>query len=277
MLSAVNSQHHGSSHAWSGGEGAVKRVAGGMAAVPGDFQPTAPLARRFPAANRRLSALLLIISSKRNPQAEESGTCFCAMSQQWWDLDDGTTGGSRRRRAAQAAKRRNQEKESRRKQLKSCSSSATEDGKKSSDLYSERPSHHRHTGHERGTRQRAAGHVIQRPEHHAGACQADSDDSSISVECSQRSKSTLRRTRFRFDASESSNDETDEPLTREKRREIDLRLARHKKAKRAGLIDDSKPSGSGVTRMTWTQTRTTPRQLGRRGGQNTGRRNVLNL
>lgn len=34
MLSAVNSQHHGSSHAWSGGEGAVKRVAGGMAAVP---------------------------------------------------------------------------------------------------------------------------------------------------------------------------------------------------------------------------------------------------
>jgi len=168
------------------------------------------------------------------------------MSQQWWDLDDGTTGGSRRRRAAQAAKRRNQEKESRRKQLKSCSSSATEDGKKSSDLDSERPSRHRHTGHERGTRQRAAGHVIQRPviqrpEHHSGACQADPDDSSISVECSQRSKSTLRRTRFRFDASESSNDETDEPLTREKRREIDLRLARHKKAKRAGLIDDSKP------------------------------------
>ena len=159
------------------------------------------------------------------------------MSYQWWELD--AAGGGRRRAAAQAAKRRNQEKESlRRKQLKTCSSSANEESRKSTD--DEQLTSHRHTGHERGTHLRADC-AKQRPEHHSGAsCQADSDDSSTSVECSQRSNSsTLRRSRFRFDAS--SDDETDEPLTREKRREIDLRLARHKKAKEAGLIDDSKP------------------------------------
>ena len=151
------------------------------------------------------------------------GHLLLLASMQWWELDDGTAGGSRRRRAAQAAKRRNQEKESlRRKQLKTDTTSANEDGKKSSDLNDERTSHHRHTGHERGS------HL---------PCHAYSD-----IDSQRGNSSTpLRRSRFRFDASDSSDDETDGPLSREERREIELRLARHKKAKKAGLIEDSKP------------------------------------